>query len=196
MMIYCTQRGKKSGSSAVYDLLAHAYDLEHGGKLPEIKKSIHGKPYFPYLSDIHFSLSHSATHVLCALSENPVGCDIESPRIISRRVLTYFSTPAELEMFAPLELWVLKESYVKLYGRTIASIRDLRISRNGDDIVISEGQFSGDPCADVSFTTGNKEDHPLSSEDRPPVFKTYAIDACIAAVCSLSDDYHSPLVYI
>ena len=195
-MTYCTQRGKKSGSSAVYDLLAHAYHLENGGELPEIKKSIHGKPYFPYSPGIHFSLSHSVTHVLCALSGNPVGCDIESPRMISNRVLTYFSTPAELELFEPLELWVLKESYVKLYGRTIASIRDLRLSRYGDDIVISAGRFSADPRSGVSSATGNKEGHPLMSEDRSPVFKTYKIDDCIAAVCSLSDDLSAPLIYV
>ena len=195
-MIYCTQRGKKSGSSAVYDLLAHAYHLEYGGELPETKKSYHGKPYFPYLPDIHFSLSHSVTHVLCALSDNPVGCDVESPRIISSKVLSYFGTPTELELFGPLELWVLKESYVKLYGRTIASIRDLRLSRYGDDIIVSAGRFSGDPFAGDSFTTVNKEDYPLTSEDGPPVFKTYTIDDCIAAVCSLSEDFHAPVIYV
>ena len=134
-MIYCTPRGNKGGSDAVYELLEHAYLAEYCGELPEIRKSIHGKPYFPDYPDIHFSLSHAMTHVLCALSGSPVGCDIESPRKISCRVLDFFATPEELSMFEPLELWVLKESYVKLYGRTIASIRGLRFSREGGKII-------------------------------------------------------------
>jgi len=135
MVIYCTPRGNRGGSAAVYELLEYAYRIEYGGELPEVRKGFHGKPYFPELHDVHFSLSHSAMHVLCALAGSPVGCDIESPRKISSRALEYFSTPDELLLFEPLELWVLKESYVKLYGQTIASIRDLRFSRERGEII-------------------------------------------------------------
>ena len=142
MVIYYTPRGNRGGSAAVYELLEYAYRIEYGEPLPEIKRGFHGKPYFPGLPDVHFSLSHAATHVLCALASCPVGCDIESPRKISSRALEYFSTPDELLLFEPLELWVLKESYVKLYGQTIASIRDLRFSREGEVIIAPDTSVS------------------------------------------------------
>ena len=143
-MIYCTTRADTSGSRSVYALLEHAYRLNYEGDLPEVKKTFHGKPYFPDLPDVHFSLSHSSTHVLCALSGSPVGCDIESPRAISRRAIEYFCSAEELELFTPLELWVLKESYVKLFGKTIASIRDLRFSKHEDGTpYLSAGRVDG-----------------------------------------------------
>jgi len=163
MMIYYTPRGNKSGSDAVYSLLEQAYRAEYDGDIPEIQKTFHGKPYFPECPNIHFSLSHAATHVLCALSHSPVGCDIESPRNISGRALTYFCSPEELLLFEPLDLWVLKESYVKLFGQTIASIRELRFSRESGRII----------APDISVSA--------------QLYKVGESD-CRAAVCSLSED--------
>ena len=69
-----------SGSEAVYSLLGHMFKTIYGGDLPAIEKTPNGKPFFPARQDVHFSLSHSRTHVMCALSNKPVGVDIESPR--------------------------------------------------------------------------------------------------------------------
>jgi len=157
MTIYCTPRGGRSGSEAVYALLEHAIKVEYGTNLPEIKRTIHGKPYFPCFPDVHFSLSHTKTHVLCVVSDSPVGCDIESPREISTRALKFFCSPEELVHFEPLALWVLKESYIKLFGQTIAAIRNLRFSRDGDTIIVPDSSVS---------------------------VRQYSVDSCIAAVCS------------
>ena len=201
-MIYCARRGNKNGSAAVYELLEHAYRVEHGGGLPGIKRSFHGKPYFPEHPGVHFSLSHAMRHVLCALSGSPVGCDIESPRELSDRALEYFSTPEELSLFEPLELWVLKESYVKLYGRTVASIRGLRFTRGGGEIILAEGQFSGDPGAhdgpgaEISCGYGAKEGRFPATANRPPVFKLFKICDCRAAVCGQSEDLPDSVIFV
>ena len=158
MVIYCKPRGEISGSAAVYALLEHAYQAEFGGELPEINKTFHGKPYFPGIPEVFFSLSHARTHVLCAISDSPVGCDIESPRIISQRALRFFSSPEELALFEPLELWVLKESYVKLFGQTIASIKNLRFSFDGERIILPDSSVTA---------------------------RLYHVSDCCAAVCSL-----------
>jgi len=132
------------------------YHAKFGGEpIPEIQKTPNGKPYFPDRPDVYFSLSHSRTHVLCALSDKPVGVDIESPRTISERAVIYFCSNEELALFDPLDLWVLKESYVKLFGETMAMIKSLRFSRDGDRIVapdksvISKLYRSGDYRAAV-----------------------------------------------
>ena len=111
--------------------------------MPEIKKTPNGKPYFPARPDIHFSLSHTRTHVLCALSDNPAGADIESPRNISKRAVRFFCSPAELTMFDLFDLWVLKESYIKLIGGTLMNIKSLRFSRvNGKIVTQDENAIS------------------------------------------------------
>jgi len=175
MVIYCTPHSGRNGSGAVYALLEHAYRTEFGGKHPEIMKTSHGKPYFAGSPDVHFSLSHARTHVLCAVSDSPVGCDIESPRSISQNALRFFSSPEELALFEPLDLWVLKESYVKLFGQTIASIRKLRFTRHGD----------GSPVL-------------LSKQENPPhIFSgLYRVDDCSAAVCSLGASPSDSVVLI
>jgi 4'-phosphopantetheinyl transferase len=52
----------------------------YGAALPAVKKHRTGKPYFPDRPDIFFSLSHTSTHVLCAVASTPVGVDIEAIR--------------------------------------------------------------------------------------------------------------------
>ena len=135
MKIYCVPHDGKNGSETVYKLLEHAFRTEYGAALPEIKKTPSGKPFFPLRPDVHFSLSHSKTHVLCAVSRAPVGVDIEAPRRISERAVKYFCSPEELRLFDPLDLWVLKESYIKLVGLTLPAVKTLRFSRQGDTII-------------------------------------------------------------
>ena len=71
-----------------------------------------GKPYLED-SSLHLSLSHSKTHALCAISNFPIGCDIESHREVSHKTMARTLSPNETQedFFA---YWCLKESYVKL----------------------------------------------------------------------------------
>ena len=135
MKIYCAPLVEKNGSGAVRALLAHAYYADYGEAMPEIEKTPNGKPFFPKRPGVHFSLSHSRTHILCALSGEPVGADIESPRHISRSAMRFFCSPEELSVFDPLDLWVLKESYLKLLGGTLPAIRKMKFARDGERIV-------------------------------------------------------------
>ena len=155
MKLYCSLRGDLSGRDAVYSLLQTAFSLQHKGKMPEIKKTPNGKPYFLDRPDIHFSLSHERTHVMCGLSDEPIGVDIESPRIVSEHAMKYFCSSEELQQFEPLDLWVLKESYVKLLGARLPLVKEIRFSRDGGRIIA--------PSADVTS-------------------RLYRIDGCTAAV--------------
>ena len=156
MRIFCAPCGSLNGSAAVYALLDCAFRAEYCRTLPEIRKTPNGKPYFPERPEIHFSLSHARTHVLCALSDNPVGVDIESPRNISDRAIRYFSSPEELSLFDPLDLWVLKESWIKLIGGRLALVQGLRFYRDNDIIItpdklsLSKLYYVGDCRAAVS----------------------------------------------
>ena len=144
MNIYCAPSLGQKGSPVVYALLEHAYRIEYGESPPEIKKTPNGKPFFPERPDVFFSLSHAKTHVACVLSDVPVGVDIESPREVSNRAVRFFCSEEELTLFEPLELWVLKESFIKLIGGTVASVKYLRFSRSNNEIITPEKNvFSG-----------------------------------------------------
>ena len=181
MVIYSTTLDGRRGTEVVYDLLGRVFYDEYGGDLPEIEKTLNGKPYFPDRPEIFFSLSHSRTHVLCALSDHPVGVDIESPREISARALTFFCSPDESALFEPLDLWVLKESYIKLMGGTLGLMKVLRFSREGDGDVGGPG--------DVGRGT-------IIAPDGAVWARLYHFDGCCAAVCSLGGDLPEEIIAV
>lgn len=125
MRAFFTERRSPSGSRDVRSLLRYAIREMYGIPLPAIDKTEAGKPLFPDRPEIHFSLSHSKRHVMCAVGDAPVGADIEEERPLSRRLVERYSTPEELSQFEFLELWVLKESRLKLMGGTLPGLRSV-----------------------------------------------------------------------
>lgn len=98
-------------------------------EMPEIATGEHGKPYFVDFPHIHFNLSHCREAVACAVSEQPVGIDIESVRTpLNQSLARYVLTDDELETvnnaISPelefIRYWTRKESIVKLTGKGIA----------------------------------------------------------------------------
>ncbi len=86
----------------------------------QYREGADGKPMISELPDFHFNLSHSGTHIICAVSDREIGADVEMPREFSERLQKrYFSL---WEQRDPLRFWVLKESYCKLTG---VGIREL-----------------------------------------------------------------------
>ncbi len=94
-------------------------------------KTEQGKPFCVSHPEIHFNLSHSGNWVVMAVSDQPIGVDIETPnpkRNIMAIAEHYFlpeevkiirSSKDALDMF--YKLWTLKEAYVKATGEGIVS---------------------------------------------------------------------------
>lgn len=95
-----------------------------GGALPRIRRTERGKPYF--VDDPrYFSISHTKSHVFCALSDRPIGIDAEeADRNIKLSLAEKVLSPSENEQFlqaadprrALLTFWVLKEAAAKCSG--------------------------------------------------------------------------------
>jgi len=110
-------------SVGVEVLLNHALD-KIGISNPIFDTDEYGKPYLKNYSDIHFNLSHSEKYVACAVSDSPIGVDIEYVQDIDLSLAKYFFYGTEYEYIlnnnnhkkAFFELWVLKESYMKMTG--------------------------------------------------------------------------------
>ena len=87
--------------------------------LPPVERSPRGKPLFAGLERRWFSLSHSGGIALCALSDAPVGVDVELVRPRRANLPAYALSPAEQAGFDGsweefYRLWTLKESWCKL----------------------------------------------------------------------------------
>ena len=133
-----------------------------------------GKPYLPGLPDVHFSLSHSGTWVLCALSDAELGCDVEGTRrcdpALARRFFHpdetawLLSLPPREQDAAFLRLWTLKESYLKAVGLGLSLPLDaFRILPEGD-----------------GFALTRQEDA------RPWALRSMEAEDCFCAVCALN----------
>ena len=135
MRAFYTERGSEDASRCVRLLLRYAVREMYGIPLPAIEKTEAGKPYFPERPDIFFSLSHSKRHVMCAVGDAPVGADMEEERPVSPRLKERYATPEEMAQFDFLELWVLKESRLKLMGGTLTGLRNVHFKRAEDGIL-------------------------------------------------------------
>ena len=114
---------------AAYKLLQQALQTEYGiTQQPRFIYNDRGKPSLEGYPEIHFSLSHCSQAVACAVSNLPVGIDVESTDQYSdelaRQVMNYSemrlinSSPSPAVAFT--RLWTMKESLYKLRGVSLA----------------------------------------------------------------------------
>ena len=123
-----TRNPKAYALSLGVELLLLAALRELNGPMPplEISRGEGGKPRIA--GGPEFSLSHSGEQVLCALSDEAVGADIQQLRPYNPALVRRFFTAEEgawLEEQRERDLafsllWSLKESYVKFLGSGIA----------------------------------------------------------------------------
>lgn len=121
------EQGRKTCAMA-YLLLCEALRQEYGiTELPVFEYGEHGKPFIVGHPDIHFNFSHCREAVICAVSDQPVGVDVESIREYKESLARYTMNDQELEQIARAErpdvefirLWTMKEAVLKLSGRGI-----------------------------------------------------------------------------
>ena len=111
-----------------YLLLKKALRQEYGiTENPLFEYGEHGKPAIIGHPEIHFNLSHCREAVACAVSNRPVGIDVESVREYKDSLARYTMNDDELRTIAAagrpdaafIRLWTMKEAALKLTGRGI-----------------------------------------------------------------------------
>lgn len=122
------------------DFLAQVMKTEYGlSPLPELARTELGKPFFPDLPQIRFSVSHSKSLILCALSDRPVGVDIEDIRPRRDSLPEYALTQPEWERYQSLGgdwpafyvLWTRKEAWCKYTGQGLGRSWDRTPQEDG-----------------------------------------------------------------
>lgn len=92
------------------------------------------KPYFPD-NEVFFSLAHCGDYAVCAVSDVPVGVDIELPRAGGSSLAKRFFQSDEAALVYAADdpdrefcrLWTLKESYIKCADLRLGNIRSFSV---------------------------------------------------------------------
>lgn len=94
----------------------------------QISTNAHGKPFLVSYPNIHFNISHSKHYIACAVSEQPVGIDIEFIKPTDLKIAERFFTSDEIayimasnHMNRFYEIWTKKESRIKWEGKGLCS---------------------------------------------------------------------------
>ncbi len=131
------ERGQRTCVLA-YLLLKKALREEYGlTENPLFEYGPHGKPFIVGHPEIHFSLSHCREAVACAVSDRPVGIDVESVQRYRESLAQYTMNAEEQQLIAAAErpdvafirLWTMKEARLKLTGEGITN--DLKLALLG-----------------------------------------------------------------
>ncbi len=96
---------------------------------------------------LYFSLSHSGSYAACALSDHPVGLDIQKLSADKPALARRYFTESERRFLEATEdksaaftlLWTLKESYVKALGSGLSTPLDSFSVTIGDTIRTASG---------------------------------------------------------
>lgn len=92
-----------------------------------------GKPYLLNEPHIYFNISHSGDYVICAISEEEVGADIQEHRQVKQGLVERFFSREENELLKEhnetqgitkeelfYRIWAVKEAHMKLTGKGMA----------------------------------------------------------------------------
>lgn len=118
------------------DMLAKKYLSKLYGISPDeliFAKGEHGKPYVTNIP-AHFSISHSGKYTVLAISDRPIGIDLETIREFSAITAHKLFNEAELKYIAGttparrksvmqqcfFEIWTAKEAYLKYTGKGLS----------------------------------------------------------------------------
>lgn len=156
---------------------------------PEIAVDGYGKPF---LRDggAFFNLSHSGNFVFCAVSDAPVGCDVEEIKSVdlslAKRWFTAEEYAAVFGAEDPTEAffrqWTLKESYLKAIGTGLLLPLDgFTVRTKAGGISVERTEKWGDGCQ-IPDIAAEKW-----------YFSEYAFSGYRAAVCSAEAGFPAPV---
>ena len=142
--VYTQKWDKKDGpwQCILADILKRDYFME---ELPEIFRDDFGKPYFKECG-LQFNVSHSGDYLAMAVSELPVGIDIQKTRTIRETTVKRVVQLQEKELLGQawekdfLRLWTLKESFVKAEGKGLRiPMKDYYFEKENDCYFVNYG---------------------------------------------------------
>lgn len=132
-----------------------ASELKVNSKTIEFKANKYGKPILKRDCGLHFNVSHSEDWIVCAVDDKPIGIDIEKIRPVELEIAAQFFSEEEYKILIAksqedrqyffLDLWTLKESYIKAVGRGLSiPLNSFTVSflENGEIAIKLDNKFA------------------------------------------------------
>lgn len=146
------RQSKSRKQSLGAGLLLEKVLMRYGLSSKDVYQDENGKPM---IEGLYFNLSHSGDIVICAVSNSPVGCDIEQSKKAPAHLAERYFCEGEkqyLSQFAGDEydrefyrLWTMKESYMKYTGEgTRLALNKFEIQIQDEIRVLRDGVIQ--PC--------------------------------------------------
>ncbi len=122
----------------------HTYYYNDNGK-PYLENGFGSKDL-----NLYFSLSHSGEFVICAISNQEIGADIQQMKQVNyNKIISRFFTPLEYDYYNQLDsseekvtyffkLWTRKEAYAKCTGKGLAGILQIDVLQDNPAITWEE----------------------------------------------------------
>lgn len=140
-------------------LLRYGLKRHYGlvGKEIQFNINEYGKPTLKEHEEIHFNVSHSGDWVICAISSEPVGVDVEQVKEKNIDIAERFYAKEEYQTLLGSEnavelffvYWTLKESYVKAEGKGMSiPFSSFSFDLSGESIVL---KVNGEVCHTYQF---------------------------------------------
>ena len=129
----------------------------------------YGKPFLKGQKNLFFNVSHSGSWVICAVSDKPVGVDVEEIKDRNLDIAERFYSKKETEAIKESDMgnelfyhyWTLKESYVKAEGKGMSiSFSSFAFSIEGEDILL---EVEGKSCLTYQFQVYKIDDGTLAA---------------------------------
>lgn len=112
-----------------------------------------GRPYLPAVPDVHISISHCVDECVLAVSDRPVGIDIENARPQLVRLAPKFLTLSEQsagphDLPALMRYWTAKEAVFKCAGISGLVISGIEVRHESADrsLAICASRTRGEVC--------------------------------------------------
>lgn len=136
------QKIKDQKRAIISALLLNDILKYYGLSTSDIIYNEYGKPYLKN-NEICFNISHSGDYVVCAVSKNEIGVDIQEIRKVNDLIVQKKYTEEEQKYVTDdvtfTKVWTLKESYVKAIGKglyqkveEVETINSNQLSKIGD----------------------------------------------------------------
>lgn len=132
----CKKRGNDSKKYLQYqrncvnkildDIMQREFQVSYSQAV--IEKDKYGKPFFKDFPYIHYNVSHCDGFIVCCISKNPIGVDVENVREYPDKVLHRVFSNSEKEVVDAsiskdlifFQFWTLKEAYIKAIGKGLS----------------------------------------------------------------------------
>lgn len=148
VMRYKFESGRRESALAfrLLQQMVSEHDASIDASRLEFETNEHGKPFLRSHSGVFFNLSHCKLAVACAVSDEPVGIDVECTGRYKHDLAAYCMSPEEVQWIESGDdadkrftlLWTKKEALLKLVGTGIT-----------DDVKTILSEYEGK----VMFTT-------------------------------------------